>query len=146
MEGLANKLLNHTAGMPGMTNAPTVAYIGGNNIIVYGNFVNYYTLRIRCEIENDPNLLNFGRRSSNHLYLLMEQATKMMIYQRLGLAVDQAKMVGGFEIGRFREILDGYSDADKLYQEQLEEWGKVAIFNDNEDYFSHLNLISGGVG
>jgi hypothetical protein len=145
MEGLLGKMLDHTAGMPGMTLAPTVAYLGGNNILVYGNYVNYYSLRIRCEIENDVDLLNFQRSTSNDLYLLMEQATKMMIFQRLALPVDQAKMVGGFEIGRFREILDGYSDADKLYQEQLEEWGKVAHFNDDEDYQIHLNLISGGL-
>lgn len=146
MEGLASKMLNHVAGMPGLNTPPTVAYIGANNIIVYGNFVQYYTLRIRCEIENDPDLINFGRRSSNQLFLLMEQATKTMVFNRLALPVDQARMVGGFEIGRFREVLDGYSDADKLYQELLEEWGRVAHFNDNEDYFSHLNLISGGIG
>lgn len=146
LDSLANKMLDHATGVQGQTTPPTIAYIGCNNILVYGNYLSLLTLRVRCDIENDINLSNFDRNASNAFYLLMEQATKMMIYNRLSIPIDQARLEGGFELGRFREILDGYSDADKLYQELLAQWPIVALFNDDEDYHSHLNLISGGVG
>lgn len=145
-ENLSNKLLDHTVGVSGVTTPPTLAFLGGNNILVYGNYLMFNSLRVRCELENDKNLQNFQRNYANKFYLLIEQATKMLIFNRLALHIDQAKISGGFELGRFRDIVDGYSDADKLYQEQLEEWGKVALFNDDEAYLTHLNLISGGIG
>jgi hypothetical protein len=58
--------------------------------------------------------------------------------------VDVGELQGGQVIGKIKEILDSYSDANELYDEfMINTMAKVLFMNDQESYGRHTKLLTG---
>jgi hypothetical protein len=58
-------------------------------------------------------------------------AVKAYIYQRLRIPVDQGALVGGVELGAFKDTIESYADAVDNYTDFLEtRWKKTAAWSD----------------
>ena len=58
--------------------------------------------------------------------------------------MDKGRLEGGAELGRFREVIDSYSDAEEQYQDYLlNTWQKVAFMNDRESYERFTKMMIG---
>jgi hypothetical protein len=84
-------------------------------------------------------------RSYRPFCRLVELAVKAYIYNDQVIEVDIGKIRGGQEIGKFKEIVEEYKDAEEQYQEFLATtWQKVAYMNDNETFNRFVRSLIGG--
>ena len=59
--------------------------------------------------------------------------------------MDIRQLMGGQQIGRFKDVIDQYADAEELYQTYMtEKWEKVALMNDQQAYTRLLRVMIGG--
>lgn len=80
---------------------------------------------------NDELLSNIPPKSWNVFEDLVVLATKAWIYVNTLVDMDVGAIEMGAEIGRIREIIDGYSDANEMYREMVNtKWQKVALMAD----------------
>lgn len=80
---------------------------------------------------NDEFMSNLPARSWSVFEDLVVLATKAWIYNNCNIAIDSGVIEMGMEIGRFREVVDSYSDANQLYREMMDDkWQKASIFAD----------------
>ena len=55
--------------------------------------------------------------------------------------IGEAELSGGRELGRYNQVVDGYSDADKQYEDYLEaKWPKIAMLGDDESMAQFYRL------
>ena len=100
---------------------------------------------LRCILANDENLNHIQPRSYPAFAKLVEYATKAYIYNELIIQVDMAELQGGQNLGIFKTILEGYSDAEENYQNYLKEKFEAILFqNDSESYRRLVKLTLGG--
>jgi len=53
--------------------------------------------------------------------------------------------MGGMALGRIKEIVDSYADANELYQEYLmTKWQKIALMQDSSSVGRYMKLLIGG--
>ena len=72
-------------------------------------------------------------------------ATKGYIYTKMIVDLDEGKIAAGSELGSFKNIIDGYSDANKSYNEYLREHMEVVFaLNDPRFKEEHYFMVSGG--
>ena len=140
-----NAMMNALKAAPAISTA-YIQLIGENTIMVRENArltgINY----LRCVVANDENMNHLQLRSYPAFSKLVTLAIKSYIYNTLVIKMDTAFLQGGQELGRFKEIVDEYADAEELYQTYLEEeWQGVAFMNDNESYTRFLKLNVGGM-
>lgn len=96
-------------------------------------------------IENDTGLTQIDPKSYDDFAKLCLYATQMTIYNNLTLELDSGKLQAGGEIGRYKEIIDGFSDAAENYETQLREVMEVVfLLNDPRRRQEHYYMISGG--
>lgn len=123
-----------------------VDLIGENVVMVQDSIILPANLFLRCVLENDENLNNIQVRSYPIFARLVELAVKSYIYNTYVIQLDMGELRAGLQVGRFKEIIDGYADAEQMYQEYLnEKWRKVAFMNDKETYQRYISLLVGGV-
>lgn len=122
-----------------------IRLIAENTILVTENISLPANTFLRCYVENDTDFSQLRSTTYHKFTKLVELATKAYIYNTLTISIGQAQLSGGQELGRFREIVDGYADANELYETFLqEEWRKVAIMDDAMSRERHLRIIVGG--
>lgn len=128
-----------TSGSPGTTR---LELIGENVILVKEPGMYFGSGQLRCIVENDSNMSNLHSRSYFAFSRLCSLAVKAYIYNEIIIDVDEGRIKGGFEIGVFRSILEGYSDAMEEYIEYRDTtWIKVAQMNDPETYSRFARMI-----
>lgn len=133
-----------------MGNIPTIgtAYVQliGENVVLVRNTVMIPQVAwLKCVIENESDLGNINPRSYRVIAKMLELATKSYIYNTYLITLDEGHLQGGRELGSVRGIIEGYSDAEEMYQEYLDTIvGKTLFMNDLEPYRRHLKLIVGG--
>lgn len=92
-----------------------------------------------CELANDSNLSNIQIRSLPYFSKLCVLATKAYIYNQYIVQMDEGEIKAGHELGSFRSIVEGYSNALEEYDEFLvTKWATVAWINDAR---AHTDLI-----
>ena len=142
------------AGMAMMdSNSPTplassakVQLIAENTIMVRDINPLISTGYLRCILENDENLSHIQARSILQFCDLVVLAVKAFIYNEYIITLDQAQLSGGQELGRFKEIIEGYSDTDEMYREYLAKtWSGVAFMNDRETMNRFIKLQIGAM-
>jgi hypothetical protein len=122
-----------------------VSLIGENVVMVQDSVLLPFSMYVRCVLSNDPNLNNIQARSYLVFSKLVELAVKSYIYNNYTIQLDMGQLRGGVNVGRFKEIVDSYADAEQMYQEHLnEKWGKVAFMNDQESMQRFVSLLTGG--
>jgi hypothetical protein len=122
-----------------------VELIGENVVMVQDSMILPQNLFLRCSLENEENLSNIQARSYLVFAKLVELAVKSFIYNSYIIQLDMGELRGGVQVGKFKDIVEGYSDAEEMYQEHLnEKWAKVAFMNDQESMHRYISLLSGG--
>lgn len=122
-----------------------VELIGENVVMVQDSIILPANLFVRCVLENDDTMSNIQVRSYHVFAKLVELAVKSFIYTNYVIRLDMGELRGGLQIGRFKEIVDGYADAETMYQEYLnEKWRKTAFMNDKESMQRFVALLVGG--
>lgn len=107
-----------------------VQIIGHNVILVNDvSLVGTYGV-LRCQVTNDPNLNNLRTQYHQRFASLCLHAVRAYVYSSLVIDLDEGALRGGQTIGRFREIVDNFADADTIYIEELDMWQKISILND----------------
>jgi len=121
-----------------------VRLIGDN--IIFVKLVDETTsdLFIRCRVGSDSNMSMLPANAWLDFSELVILATKAHIYRELSIRMDAGQLSGGLNLGRFKEIVDEYSDARTLYNEFIQEkWGRIAAINDEE---RHSRVIQSQFG
>lgn len=99
---------------------------------------------VRCVLADDENMSHIQMRSIPAFCKLVELAVKSFVYNESIINLDKGQLYGGHDLGKFKEIIDGYSDAEQMYQEYLEQkWQGVAFMNDRESFERFVKL---GIG
>ena len=122
-----------------------VALIGENTVMIRESVAVGGFGWLRCILGNDEQMSNLQVRSIPDFCKLCELAVKSYIYNEYSIELDRGRVEGGFEIGKFKEIVEQYADAEAMYQEYLTtRWAKVAFANDRESYERHIRRMIGG--
>ena len=59
--------------------------------------------------------------------------------------MDMAELRGGHNLGKFKDIIENYADANELYDSYLKEkWQKISLLNDRESTTRLLKMVVGG--
>lgn len=98
-----------------------------------------------CLLEYNQQLSNVPPGAWREFALLVVLATKAYIYNNIIIPMDEAEIVGGMSLGQFRNIVEGYSDAEELFQEQLLVWERVSILSDPIQSLDHIQGLVGGL-
>lgn len=118
--------------------------IGENTVLVTEQLSLPTNVQLLCYVEYDEVFSQLRPTAYNKFSRLVELAVKAYIYNELSIPMGQSQLVGGMELGRFREIIDSYADANELYETYLEEtWRRVALLNDPGSRERHLRMLSG---
>lgn len=122
-----------------------VELVGENVVMVQDSIILPQNLYLRCILENDENMSNLRARSIHVFSRLVELAVKSYIYNNYAIRMDMGELRGGAQIGRFKEIVDSYADAETMYQEHLhEKMAKTLFMNDTETHRRFISLLIGG--
>lgn len=122
-----------------------VQLIGENIIMVQDSIILPQNLYLRCTLEHDEHMSNINARSYLVFAKLVELAVKSYIYNSYIIQLDMGELRAGVQVGRFKDIVEGYADAEQMYQEHLsEKWIKVAFMNDAESMHRFIGLLIGG--
>lgn len=140
---VANTILDANSTIPSVSTAK-VQLIGENTVLIKDSNIVPNYMHLRCVVENDENMSHLQLRSYHAFSKLVELAVKSYIFNQYAVEMDTAEIKGGAALGRFKEIVDGYSDAEELYQTYLrEKWTKIAHMNDRTSWGRTLQLIVG---
>lgn len=120
--------------------------LGENVVMVQDSQVIPQNMWIRVLLGHDENLSTIKARSYPIFSKLVELAVKSFIYNEYVVDLDVGELRGGQQVGKIKEIIDGYADAETSYQEYLtEKWAKVVFMNDDESNQRFTNLLIGGI-
>lgn len=118
-----------------------ISLIGENTIMVEGTTNLSSQSILRCLISNDDEMQNLNPKTIPAFCKLVELAVKSYIFNNTILDIDVAQLHGGQQLGRVRDIIDGYADAEGMYQEYLTtKWKKIAFMDDNESYSRMIRM------
>lgn len=128
-----------------VTSTAYVQLIGENVVMVRDTVVLPANIYLRCLLENDENMSHLQLKSYRDFSKLVEYAVKAYIYNEYVIPMDMGELYGGQALGRFKEIIDSYADAEELYQDFLrDKWQKISLMNDREQWTRFLRLGMGG--
>lgn len=127
-----------------VSSSARVELVGENTIVIRDLMPILGSTFIRCILDADENMSNLRRAAYPVFCRLGVMAIKSYIYNNHTVSMDQGQIQFGSTIGRFKEIIDSYADAEEMYQEYLTgPWAKVNMMNDHE---THTRLIKLGAG
>ena len=144
MLNAGNSVMDAMGNIP-ITSTSRVQLIGENVVMVRDVVTLPPNIYLRCILANDENMSHLQLKSYRHFSDLVVLAVKAYIYNEYIIQMDMGELYGGQQIGRFKEIIDGYAEADELYRTFLvEKWDKVALMQDEESYTRLLRTLIGG--
>lgn len=139
----ASGLLNSSLPIP-IVNSAQIHLIGENTILVNDNIALPMNIYLRCWLENDDNFNHIQSTSYPAFAKMVVLAVKAHIYNKMAIPMDRGVIYAGNELGRFKEIIDSYSDCYEQYCTYRDEiWRKTAIMN---DYKGHTRLLRRTLG
>jgi hypothetical protein len=123
-------VMQSQAPIPSMSTA-RVDLIETNTVMVSDTNQWPYDCSLRCFVENARDMTQLPVGAYRHFAKLCVHAIKAYIYNSLIIKINSAELQNGQELGRFKEVVDSYADANELYQTYLEEnWREVAAYAD----------------
>jgi hypothetical protein len=140
----AQGVFDASAAMPNISSSD-IQIIGENVVMIRGTSLLPTNIYLRCMIANDDNLSHLQLRSYKPFATACILAVKSYIYLEYAIKMDQGELYGGQNLGKFKDIVDGYSDAEELYQTHLrEKMQKILYMNDRESYSRHIKTMVSG--
>jgi len=141
--GAAAQVVASQSAIP-MVSTAYVRLIEENTILVTDMIYPTQQLYLRCYLNYDDNLEQLKSTSVHNFVRLCELAVKSYIYNHLTVSLGQGQLSGGQELGRIREIIDSYADAEEMYTEYLRDVMRtVTILDDQRSRERHLKLLMG---
>lgn len=126
----ANGVLASHIGVP-MTETTNVRLLAENTVMLQDLLAVPGRRHLRCYLDHDEGLTQMRPTVIPFFSELCVMATKSYIYNNLVIDIGRDVLVGGRELGRFREVVDSYSDQDELYRTMVtQRWRKIGMFND----------------
>lgn len=108
-----------------------VDIVGENVVLISEIPVLLPAMVLSCLLGTDETLSHLKPKYYNDFARLVEYAVKSYIYNTYVIELDYGEIEGGQAIGRVKEIIEGYSDMEELYQTYLEEqWQAKQVAND----------------
>lgn len=126
-------------------NDANIALIAENTIVIRSPLRLAGVAWLDCLLTHNEQLSNIPAGAYRHFADLVVEATKAYIYNNIIIPMDEAEIVGGMGLGQFRSIVEGYSDAEELYQEKLKIWENVSILSDPIQHQDHIMSLMGGL-
>lgn len=142
--GAAKQMQRSVMPIQSVSNA-LVYLVGDNTILIKDSVLIPATMMIRVLVENDENFNHIQPAWYPTFYELVSTAVKAYIYNTLVIEQDNAFIMSGGELNRFKDIVESYSDMEELYNEKLDEWYKCALLNDPESSRRHYQMTVGGL-
>jgi hypothetical protein len=144
MQSSGQALMDSMAPTPVVSSAQV--QLIGENVVLLRDVTRVPTNSyLRCILGHDEMMSHIQPRSFRAFCKLVEYAVKSYIYNNHVVEMDTAEVRGGHSIGRFKEIIDGYADAEELYQTFLrEKWEKIERMNDREGHARFIRSLIGG--
>lgn len=140
----AKQVVDSFSSIP-MVSTAHVQLIGENVVMVKETGIASGTGVLRVILANDENYSHLQIRSFPMFSRLCELACKAYIFNEYDIILDRGQITGGITLGKFREIVDRYSDAEEMYQTYLHEtYRDVALMNDQESYNRLIQMTVGG--
>lgn len=135
--------------MEAMSPAPVVStakisLIGENTVLIRNTSPISSNIYLRCIVAHDENMSHLQLRTIPAFTKLVELAVKSYVYNELNILIDEARLAGGQALGRFKEAVDEYRDAEQMYEEYLmQKWMKISFMNDAESMNRHIRMRIG---
>jgi hypothetical protein len=126
-----------------ITSTSDATLIAENTVKITDVFTMPANAILRCVLENDEELSNIQPRSYPDFFQLVEFAVKSHIYNELIVDLDKGELVGGQELGIFKQIIEGYADSEQNYQDKLKAWKAISFMNDTSAFHRYLKLTIG---
>ena len=128
-----------------VTSTARVQLIGENVVMVRDTVVLPANIYLRCILANDENMSHLQLKSYRPFAELVVLAVKAYIYNEYIIQMDLGELHAGQMLGRFKEIIETYAEADELYRTFLiEKWDKISVMNDTESWTRMLRTQLGG--
>ena len=141
--GAGQDITNALSPIPQVSTAK-VELVAENTVLVSEIMASLAGGFLRCIVMNDPDMSHIQLRTIPAFCRLVELAVKSYIYNNQSIAIDSAYLQGGVELGKFKDIVDSYADAEEMYQEFLKtKWGKISFMNDRTTKNRYLKLMTG---
>jgi len=138
-------VLSSQAGIP-MVSTAYCHVVGDNTIHVFDSTALPGRVFLRCWVTHDDQLSHLLPTSFMAFSELVVYAVKAHIYVNAQVLMDRGFIVSGGELGRFKDIVDGYSDANENYKTFLmDKWRKISILNDQVASSRHVKILTGGL-
>lgn len=126
-----------------ITSTSDAFLIAENTIKITDVFTMPANAILRCVLENDEGLNNIQPRSYHDFFQLVEFAVKAYIYNELIVDLDMGELQGGQQLGIFKQIIEGYADAEQNYQDKLKAWRAISLMNDTPAFQRFIKLTIG---
>ena len=140
----AGQLANSHSPIP-LVSSAGVNLVGENTVQITDSAIIPHELWLNCRVENDSQMNHLQPANYESFAQLVILATKAWLYHNLKIKLDVGRIHGGMELGRLREELDSFSEANREYKEHLdEEFSQVSVMNDSIEHEQYLRLIVGG--
>jgi hypothetical protein len=140
------RVMDSVSSMPVVSSA-SCDLIGYNTVIIRDSQRLSATYNLRCVLANDENLSNINPRSHLAFTMLCTLAVKSYIYNKLIIAMDQAFLSGGQELGSMKNYIEGLADSEQMYRDYITNvWRDVAFHNDHQSLERFIRIqISPGL-
>lgn len=126
------------------TSTAKVQLIAENTIMIRDTAPPVGHAMLRCVLANDENLAHIQMRSIPDFCKLVELACKSYVYNEFIIKLDRGQLYGGHDLGKFKEIIEGYADSEEMYEDFLRnKWQAVAFMNDTESFTRYTKLMIG---
>ena len=136
----AHRVMNSFSSLPPLSSA-MCQLVGNNTVLLRDNLYITNIYSVRCVVANEENLENINPRSWHVFCELCEHAVKAYIYNVLVLKMGSAYLLGGQELGVFKDIIEEYREENALYSSMLKEkWQKVNLMNSSDAYSKYIRL------
>ncbi|QTH80326.1 hypothetical protein PA10_00126 [Pseudomonas phage pPa_SNUABM_DT01] len=99
---------------------------------------------LRCLVTHDPNLANISGLWADKFSEMVTLACKAWIFNKTVIPLDEGAIRGGASLGRIREIIDTYADANQMYKEFFtEKWRKSGVMANKDQHRRLLRYVVG---
>lgn len=143
-QSAGQNLLDAISPLP-MISTARVSIIGENVIYIKDSIRIPSNSYLRCIVAHDEAMSHLQPRSYRAFSKLVELAVKAYIHTEYELEMDMGELRGGHSLGKFKDIIERFSDANDLYDTYLtEKFQKISFMNDTPSMNRFIRLNTGG--
>ena len=128
-----------------LTSSAAVQLIGENTVMIRDVNAIPSQVFLRCNLALDDNMSHLQLSVYPKFAKAVEYAVKAYIWTSYMIMMGTGELIGGQTIGVFKDIIDGYADAQQNYDDYLRDVLQKALYgNDQEKMKRLISMMSGG--